>query len=400
MRPPFRASRGLAVLGLALLASSAGCAHDVILPVASLCGDGKKTGTEECDVVGTLGCDNCHVAHGWTCTEDACTATCGDGIQAAGEACDSADRTQCDSSCHVGTKAEACDMTGYWIARQTDFSRDTFFADVQTSSNWYVFKLSQTGDSFQVEEAINCGVRVTGSATAELTEAGVRGLLRLNPQDKDVPPPRKPRQGTFTTTGDGCTFAMDRNYMVRGANPAMFLPSPTDFPLKPDLSTLPPLPHEDTPIKPTSQHLDDGTTDDDGDGDPGITYQIGGSTSGRRSVVQRDWNEYSTTSDFHIPANAIEFTARCDFDNQENILHVTACPPAGCRILLAGSSHAENLTDRVTFRYLGKNLDDEGVKRVLAGPLKGSGDGGDGLDIDMKTCANARTDLPHDPSKQ
>ena len=174
----------LAALGLVLLASTMGCAHDVILPVTSLCGDGKKTGTEECDVPTSVGCVNCRVVAGFTCTEDACTSTCGDGIQVAGEECDSTDRTQCDSSCHSGTKPEACDMTGYWIVRETNFSRDTVFVDVQTSSNWYVFHLVQSGDSFHVEEAINCGIRVTGSVTVELTEAAVRGLLRRNPRTK------------------------------------------------------------------------------------------------------------------------------------------------------------------------------------------------------------------------
>ena len=390
----------LAALSLAFLANTAGCAHDVILPVASLCGDGKRTGVEECDVPTSLGCENCRVVPGWTCTEDACTAICGDGIQATGEECDSTDRTQCDSSCHAGTKTEACDMTGYWIVRETNFSRDTVFADVQTSSNWYVFNLVQTGDSFHVEEGINCGIEVTGSATVELTLAGVRGLLRRNPQDKDVPPPRKPRQGTFTALANGCTFAMDRNYMVRGVDPALFLPSPAGFSSKVDLQSLVPLPHEDNPIEPTSAHLGDGTTDDDGDGDPGITYQVGGSTSGIRSVVQRDWNEYSTPPGAFIPANAIEFNARSDFDNQENILHVAECPPAGCKILLAGSERAQDLTPRVTFRYLGKTLEDARVKRVLAGALKENADGGGGLDIDMQTCTNARLDLAHDPSKQ
>ena len=193
---------------------------------------------------------------------------------------------------------------------------------------------------------------------------------------------------------------MDRNYMVRGADPPMFLPSPVNFLLKPDLASLVPLPHEDDPIHPTSAHLNDGATDEDGDGDPGVAFQIGGSTSGIRSVVQRDWNEYSTPADVHIPTHAIEFTARSTFDNQENILHVKDCPPAGCRILLAGSERAEDLPDRVTFRYLGKDLDEPRVKRVLAGALKENTDGGGGLDIDMQTCTNARLDLPHDASKQ
>jgi hypothetical protein len=389
MRCPAR-DRGLVALsGGALLCGALGCAEDSILPVDSACGDLQKNGAEECDVL-DIGCVECRVAPGFTCTDEKCFPVCGDGTVVTGEECDPPDALGCDSSCRSGQKEEACDMTGYWVVRQTDFSIDKVVSQVQTSSNFYVFQLGQTGDSFQVERAINCGVKVTGSANADLTEASIRGLLWLNPQDTDTPPPRAPRRGTFVASGDACTFAFDRNYMVRGGNPRLL---PANFTSKPELATMPPLPSEASPAEPTGANLAD-ATDEDGDGHPGIMYRVSGNASGNRSVVQRDWNEYTTPPGSSIPARAIEFVARSTYDGQENILFVSECPRVGCGLLLAGSNPAPNLPGRATFLYLGKDLAEPRVSRVIAGPLKQD------LDQDMQTCANARAALPHDPSKQ
>jgi hypothetical protein len=178
--------------------------------------------------------------------------------------------------------------------------------------------------------------------------------------------------------------------MVRGGSPSLL---PADFISKPALSTLPALPYEETPDKPTGAHLE-GATDEDGDGDPGVLFRVSGNATGNRSVVQRDWNEYSTDPESVIPQNAIEFVARSTFDNQENILYVSQCPLVGCGLLLAGSRPAPNLKGRATFQYLGKRLDEPRVSRVVTAPLKTS------VEQDLQTCANARVALPHDPSKQ
>jgi hypothetical protein len=304
------------------------------------------------------------------------------------EECDPPDGVVCDSSCHAGAKAEACDMSGYWIVRQTDFSIDTVLSQVQTSTNWYLYKLAQSGDSFHVDKAVNCGIRVTGSATVDLTDPGVRGLAHLNPQDTDSP--RGPRQGTFSASADGCSFALDRNYMVRGGDPSLL---PAVFTTKPALATLPPLPSESDPEHPTKTNLT-GAVDVDGDGLPGVAFRITGNANGIRNVVQRDWNEYFTLPDKPIAANAIEFVAGVRFDNQEDVLAVSRCPVIGCGILLAGSHPDPNTQDRVTFRYLGTALTDPNVARILTKELKAD------IDADLSACANARTALPHDPSMQ
>ena len=375
-------------VSLALLPSlaSTACAKDVILPVDAVCGDMKKTGNEECDVASD-GCVECKIAPGWECGDTTCTPICGDGMKVGDEECDPPNGITCDSACKSGSKPEACDMTGYWIARQTDFSIDTVLSQVQTSTNWYVFKMSQTGNDFSVDLAINCGIKVTGSAAVDLSAGGVKGLLHLNPQDKDSP--RGPRKGTFSSESNGCAFSFDRNYMVRGGDPSLL---PADFTTKPDLSTLTPLPTSPDPENAA------GTTiplavDVDGDGSPGVAWIISGNANGVRNTVQRDWNEYFTEDGSPVPANAIEMVVRVRFDNQENILAVSKCPLVGCGILLASSHPATNLKDRATLRYLGKDLTDPRVSSIVVAELKASVDG------DLQTCTNMIAALPHDASK-
>jgi hypothetical protein len=374
--------------GAALLLFTAGCAKDVILPVDGVCGNFKKEAAEECDLK-SAGCVECRVASGWTCNDMECAPVCGDEMVVGDEECDPPDGVTCDSSCRAGTKAEACDMTGYWILRQTDFSRDDVLNQVQTSSNWFAFKLVQTGDSFRVDKGIFCGIKVTGSATAQLSESGVRGLIHENPQDTDTPAPRLPRAGTFVANAALCAFAMDRTYIVRGVE-SRFLPP--DFLAKPLLSSLIPLPFEADPAHPTGASLD-GAVDTDGDGHPGVAFRISGNASGVRNVAQRDWNEYFTEPDAPIAQNALEFVARVRFDNQENILHLSGCPPLGCGLLKAGSVPDTTLKDRVTFRYLGASLSDPRVSRILWAELKQD------IELDMKTCANVRAALVHDDSR-
>lgn len=275
-------------------------------------------------------------------------------------------------------------MTGYWIIRQEDFSIDDVLSQVQTSSNWYALRLTQTGDTFEVEENLTCGIRVTGTADVDLTPGGVRGIMYLNSQNL------QPRRGTFTPSNGSCAFTMDRHYVVRGLEPR-FLPQV--FADEPELSTLEPLPTEDNPERkdelPFGENSD-GAIDVDGDGELGLLYRITGNATGSRNVVQRDWNQYFSNDDFVVPTNAIEFVVRSDFDNQENIMFVDGCPLLGCGVLLAGSVPATNLDHRVIFRYLGKDLSEERVSEIFAGPMRQD------EDADFQTCENVRRALDHD----
>jgi hypothetical protein len=388
-------SRTLLIVPIAAIAAVAvhsGCAEDRILETDAVCGDGKQSGAEECDVA-SEGCVECLVTPGWHCNTETCETQCGDGVVTGEEQCDPPSPTSCDSACRSGTKSEPCDMTGYWISRETDFSVDNVVSQIQTSSNMHFYHFTQTGDAFVVDVYLFCGVQVSGSVDVNLSEGGLRGLMYRNAQDGSGGS-HPARRGTFKLEGDHCVFQMDRWYNVRGVEDRFL---PPDFLALPVLDTLPAMPFEDNPEnkpdKPFGQNLE-GATDDDGDGKPGVAWYISGNSNGIRNTAQRDFKEFPISSDYRIEPNSIEFVTRGNFENQENVLHVSGCPRLGCGLLTGKSAPARDRKHRVTLRYLGKELDEPRVAAIVVGTPKAN------VEDDVLTCANQRAQLPHDPTKE
>lgn len=359
---------------------SAACAKDIVIPADSteaVCGDGILATTEECD--GTFpGCNLCRVVPGWQCNGNDCHPICGDGsdgIVGNGPTCEGAH------------KVEACDMTGYWIARETTFARDAVLGEIQTTSAWYVYHATQTGESFEIVESLWCGVRVTGSATVEPTAAALRGLLYRNDMGKTGK--HGPRRGTFKQEGSGCAYSIQRWYNSRGVVDALL---PNDFNLEPDLATLPAMPEEVNPIEPTGQSLA-GSDDPDSDGVAGASYRLTGIAGGIRSSAQRDYAEYATNVGTPTAGNAIIFVVPGAFDLQESILRVSDCG-LSCGLAAAKAYVAKEKTPRSTLRYLGRTLDGPTAKAIIKGPLR--------VDpaVDLATCGTVRSALPHDPAKE
>jgi hypothetical protein len=363
-------------------AAAGGCASDRILPAEARCGDGIVTLPEECDVE-SPGCDACRVAAGYACDDTACHEVCGDGDVVGTEECDPPDGIRCDQSCKEASR-QGCSMDGWYVARQTNYSRDTIVGQVQTSTNWYLYRFAQSGDAFEVREHLGCGLYVSGSVTVSLDRGSNRALLYSTHQGPEFA--QGPRRGESTRDGDGCRFSFERWYLVRGAEDR-FLPD--DFRAEPALSTLPPLPEEDDPLHP-SPDGPEGAIDSDGDGRPGFALRLTGNLPGLRSVIQRDWNAYVAFDDRAILPDAVEFVARSDFDNQEEVLSVAECDPAACGLLVAGSTPAQDLPGRVTFRYLGQSIDEPRVASIVRGPP------GADTDVDLETCALVQAALPHD----
>jgi hypothetical protein len=365
--------RGTGIIALLVLCTTiASCAKDEVQPDVggdAICGDGVVEAGEACDN-SSQGCVDCQVAAGWICTNNTCKQTCGDGIVGTG------------SSCTNPHRDTDCDMTGYWTVSETDYTCDDAFHQPQTSSNWYLYHITQSGNSFQVDEELDCGVHVTGSVTVDYTPAALKALMYQNQMDGTGSHPARKGVSTSTSTGGGCTFSLDRWYKVAGVEETYL---PADFSTLPPLSALPPLPT----VSDTVNGADDppGATDPQGDGFAGIAVQITGIVDGVRHSAQRNWKQYATTST-PVPAAALRFDVPGNFDLQESILHVSQCGTS-CALLTTGAM-ASTAPGKITFSFLGKTLTSSHVAAVVAGPPRKN------VQDDLTTCKNVQLALPHE----
>jgi hypothetical protein len=352
------------------------CAKDVVLPDTGsqgVCGDGILDPGEQCDVV-SPGCSQCEIVPTWTCDLKGCAPICGDGVVSTGSG----------PGCESPRRENDCDMTGYWAARETDYTRDAVVNDVQAASEWFLYHFEESAGAFRVVEEVECGVLVTGSATVEYAPGTLRGLMYLNRSDGQGGRPA--RQGVAVPQGDGCDVSFQRWYKIRGGIDALL---PPDFSTNPPLDALPSLPFEADPVNGTDWPT--GATDPDGDGIPGEAYLVDGVISGVRNVVERDWKEYATAPSTPSPAGAVTFDVPGAYDYQGTVLRVTQCG-AGCPLLASLAHAAADVQPRITFSFIGTTLGGPRVSQVVQGVPRGN------LDADLTTCAKVRLLLPHDAS--
>lgn len=348
------------------------CVDDKVLPSTStdpICGNGIVEEGEACDVQ-SPGCVDCAVLPNWQCDGSRCSQLCGDGVVATSDDCSDAHREN------------ACDVSGYWAARETNFARDAVVGALQTSSNWFLYRFAQTGDDFHVVESLDCGVHVTGSVTVDSTPGTLRSSLYANRMDGGGG--RRARRGTSMATGDGCAMTLERWYRVRGAADS-FLPADVDS--RPTLASLPPLPTVDDPVNGTT--TPPGAEDPDGDGIPGTSFRITGFVSGIRNAAQRDWKEYATLPGAPIPRGALTFSIPGAFDLEESVLRVTDCG-ATCALIASAARSAQDLPGKLALSFIGHTPGTPRVDAVVVGPP------GQNIDDDLSTCANVRLMLPHE----
>jgi hypothetical protein len=272
-------------------------------------------------------------------------------------------------------------MTGYWSVSETDYTCDDVFHQPQTSSNWYLYHLTQTGDDFTVDAELDCGVHVTGSVTVDYTPPALDAIMYLNQMDGTGS--HAARHGTSKATAGGCAVTLDRWYKVRGTDETYL---PADFTAAPALSSLPALPTVSDPLA-GSDPPGGGATDPDGDGFGGIAFQITGIVNGVRDSAQRDWKQYATTGT-PVVAAALTFDVPGAFDLQESILHVWQCGTA-CGLLTTGAT-ASTAPGKITFSFVGKTLGSTRVAAVVAGTPRKN------LQTDLATCQNVQQALPHE----
>lgn len=199
-----------------------------------------------------------------------------------------------------------CNFAGAWLLRTT--TTTVALGDDQVARRWYFYEVAQDGERFQISESLNCQVRVetvpcSGITCTRVTmndDAATSVIERTS---------HAGTQGTFAMDGDECAFTMTPVYEVRGVTPGPYLPEdPTaDEPL----SAL-------TPLPTSGDHAD--VTDWDGDGEPGLRFDIDAFISGWRDSGQRDKQTFYSVSgdaDYAVPLEATEFSLKLDLELEE-----------------------------------------------------------------------------------
>src|SRR5215472_14006561 len=371
-KPPTGNPAGFFLVALLCrVAFIAGCSKDVVekdIELASICGDGVVESGEGCDTK-SPGCVACQVVPLWSCPNNVCTQLCGDGVVGTGADCTNPQR---DTD---------CDMTGYWAARETDFSRDAVVGHPQAQSGWRLYQFTQTGSDFVVTAELDCGIHITGSSNVDFSPGSLRGLIYINRNDGGNEPidggiSRPVRHGSSVATGGGCAVSLDRWYYARGLVESLL---PPDFSTDTPFSALPPIPTENDPVNGTDWPA--GATDPDGDGIPGIAFDITGIVQGVRNSAQRIWRGYATPAGAPVAARAVTFVVPGTYDLEENVLRVTNCARGTCPLLASGSHVANDLPVTVTMTFLGRTLSSPRVSSVILSPPRQD------LNLDLTTCA-------------
>jgi hypothetical protein len=238
----------------------------------------------------------------------------------------------------AGATDADCDFSGVWAGQQLTVSEAIGVG--QTSNNWYLLELKQTGDAIEVTNSLDCGIEVQGSATVTLSKATLEGELPHNHQNG--------RKGTLKKLDGKCVLDVERFWSVRGADEMRFLPEGARNSMMsvPDVAKANPLP---TPSHP------DGAVDTENDGKLGIAFQASGIIEGTRNSVQRDWTRWFTDSGYEItPARdwTTELTVRADFDNEESVMDATT------PLLMSLSTPSATAKHVMKFHFLGRDRSD------------------------------------------
>jgi hypothetical protein len=258
------------------------------------------------------------------------------------------------------TGPASCDLSGIWIARMNG---ETSALGPQYPNTWYYYEFTQQGAELTVARHMDCGIEVRGTATVQLTPATQMALIQHNIQTG--------RRGSVTAQGDGtCALEIERFWSVRGVDEDRYAPKPRNSAAA--LATV----QAENPLPPKEQPTL--TADWDGDGQPGISWQISGIVTGSRASAQRDWTRYFTAPGYTLRAAGDfrqDVVIRAEFEVQEVVYTSSGL---GLDQLAQVNAAAEHT---LTMRFLGRTRDDPRAQALL----KAS---------DFDTCVALREALP------
>ncbi len=189
-----------------------------------------------------------------------------------------------------------CDLNGRWLVAQRVLA--DAIGQTQASHNWFYYELRQDGTTVTVTQGLNCGfdvVHVTPLG-ADVDSSGAWPSILTHDNDAG-------RMGTMQATSTGCSVAFDKLYTVRGATQS-FYDDPTQ-----------PLPSASQQAMGSTP----GWEDWDGDGNPGITFDVTAPTKGNLYVAQRDWTQYAGDVAF----DTTSFKLAVTWNTEESVLGYT-----------------------------------------------------------------------------
>lgn len=266
---------------------------------------------------------------------------------AAGSAMDAGATPDSDAQTPMQAVAQDadCDLTGVWIARQITVSEA--ISVPAYSNNWYYLELTHSGTAVEVTKHFDCGIEVLGAVTVTLPRSALEAQLTHNVQTG--------RKLTMVKEGSSCHLESQRFWSIRGADENMYLPEgdrSSEMDVRAVAASLP-LPTADKPA---------GAIDPDGDGKPGLAFEITGLISGTRNSVQRDWTRWFSDTGYEIaPSNdwPSDLNIRADFDNEESVLD----PREG--LLSSGSTPKAGAKHTLRLRFLGRDSSDARVTAIV-----------------------------------
>jgi len=234
-----------------------------------------------------------------------------------------------------------CDLNGYWAGRLTTLSNA--LGSDQVANNWYWMQIAQHGDSVEVIDHYDCGVEVQGltvSAHVELPRATMEKIAARNRQVG--------RKGTLKRDGDSCELSMERFWSVRGADPDTYLPDG-----RASTMTL-----EQAQAANALPSEDNSSGAEDWNGSDyaglGLGWVISGIVNGTRWSVQRDWNEWFSSSEHPVAAGDTDtqLSAGVRFTNEESVISID--PPTSGLLKTAGEPLMNDVRNQITLKRLGE----------------------------------------------
>jgi hypothetical protein len=187
-----------------------------------------------------------------------------------------------------------CDLSGRWLVADRQVANG--LGAEEAGHEWFYFEMSQTGSQVTVTNGFSCGGNVTGISQVAANVDYHKTWPAMQTYDVQTG-----RTGTSTATSSGCSVSFEKYYEIIGASVPYYLQNLS--------AALPTASQEAMGTSP-------GWQDWDNDGNPGITMNVTGLTTGQIYVSIRKYSQWSGD----IAAGSSNFTLADDWDSDTDLL--------------------------------------------------------------------------------